>query len=313
MKKVVLFPGTDAIESSKYRKLAWQHKSVQFRIRLAETILEEKLQYRLDLSGYMCSEDDRTQEGFQKLVLCSLATQVALFDQYSLEHNDIDAVMGLSLGDIARSVVSKLVSFEEALTMLLKFTALSGLVKEGASVHVKLAVPYFEIADELKFDEYGIEIGVMQNDSFFMIAGATKDLKLWIKEIATPLGVQYRMLYPFPLHSGLMDPVKDSLKEEIKNLCKVDQKKYDIFSTVFAKEISDKEELIADSILNINSSLWFTDTIRRIIYKYKKVLFVSIGPAPTLIQFIQKMKLNNPSVHLEDWFLGLQLNKSIVM
>ncbi len=309
MKKVILFPGTDAIETLKYRKLAWQNESVQFRIRLTETILEEKLQIKLDLSGYMDSEDDRSLAGFQKLVLCSLATQVALFDQYASEFDDIDAVLGLSLGDIARSVVTKMVRYEDAVVMLLKFTCLSQDAKEGASMHVKLPTTYFEMADQLKFESYGIEISVMQNDSFFMVAGSTPSLEKWITEIAKPLQLQYRLLYPFPLHSTLMDPVKESLKKEIRLLCKADQKKYEIFSTVFAKEIHEKEEIIADSILNINSSLWFTDTIRHIIYKYQKVKFVSIGPAPTLIQFIHKMKLSNPYVRLEDWFGGLQLNR----
>ena len=305
---IALFPGTDAIESSKMRALAWQDSGIQSKLRQAESILKRNFDHQIDLCGYMTSENDVSLEGFQKLVLCSLATQVALFENFKAQGGEVDAVMGLSLGDIARSVVSGLCSFEEAVCILFKFTALSSRIEDGLSIHIKLDRPFEEMRTELMLADYDIEISVMQNDSFFMAAGRTSNVKQWIKDVAAPLDIHYRVLYPFPLHSSLMNPVSTALSAEIQTLCKGDQSKYQIFSTVFAKGLEKKEDIVADSVLNINSTLRFTDTIHSIIEKYQSVEFINIGPAPTLLLFIERMKLNNSAVRLEDWFGTRTLN-----
>lgn len=310
MKTIALFPGTDAIEKAEIRKMAFQMKSVKAKITLTEQIILKNTGRSLDLSDYMVQENERSLQGFQKLVLCSLATQVAIFDSYKNSGYKVDVVMGLSLGDVARSVVSNLVSFENAVLLLYKFTELGATVAPGATMQIHLDQPIQEMEKVLNLEASDLEISVLQNDYFFLIAGGMEELKKWIATVAIPHQIKYKLMYPFPLHCKLMDPISKALSEDIEKACEVDQKLYPIFSTVFAKELKEQEEILTDSKLNINSTLRFTDTIKTIIDQYQKVKFVSIGPASTLLKFIEKMNLNLPNVEMEDWFLTKKISNS---
>ena len=304
MKTIALFPGTDAIEKAEIRKMAFQMKSVKAKVTLTEQIVFKHTGRSLSLPDYMTQENERSLQGFQKLVLCSLATQVAIFDSYKKSGYKVDVVMGLSLGDIARSVVSNIVNYEDAVLLLYKFTELGATVAPGATMQVFLEKPIHEMEETLQLEASGLEISVLQNDHFFLIAGGMKEIKNWIGKIATPHQIKYKLMYPFPLHCKLMDPVSKALADDIDKACKADQTLYPIFSTVFAKELKEQEEILNDSKLNINSTLRFTDTIKSILDKYKKVKFVSIGPASTLLKFIEKMDLNVSNIEMEDWFLN---------
>ncbi len=303
MKTIALFPGTDAIENPKIRRMAYRIKTVQSKVLQADQIVLKNTGKALDLSSYMVLENDHSLEGFQKLVICSLATQVAMFEQYKKSGKHVDMLMGLSLGDIARSVVSNLCTFEEAVLLLYKFTALSEKVAPGATMQIFIDKPLHEMEEVLQLEASDLEISVLQNDRFFLVAGGIQAIKKWMVKIAKPNRITCNLLYPFPLHSNLMNPVSKALAEDIDKVCRVDQKLYPIYSTVFAKEIKTKEEIISDSKLNINSTLYFNDSIKNIISKYKNVKFVNIGPASTLLKFIEKMNLELPNIELEDWFM----------
>ena len=310
MKTIALFPGTDAIEKSEIRRKAYRMKAVQAKVLLADQIILRHTGEALDLSLYMVQENDRSFAGFQKLVICSLATQVAMFEQYKKSGKKIDMLMGLSLGDIARSVVSNLCTFQDAVLLLYKFTELSSKVAPGATMQVFIDKPLHEMEEVLQFEASDLEISVLQNDHFFLVAGGIQAIKEWMVKVAQPNGIACKLLYPFPLHCKLMDPVSKALAADIDKVCSADQKLYPIYSTVFAKELKEQAEIISDSKLNINSTLYFTDTINNIITRYKKVKFVNIGPASTLLKFIEKMNLNLPNlpagevgIELEDWFM----------
>ena len=303
MKVIALFPGTDAIEDQKVRKIANRIKEVKAKVLLADQIILKSTGKSLGLSSYMNQENDRSLEGFQKLVICSLATQVAMFEKFKKSGKHVDILMGLSLGDIARSVVANLCSFEEAVILLYKFTALSSTVAPGGTMQIFLDKPIQEMEAVLQLEKFDLEISVLQNDRFFLVAGGTQAIKKWMVKIAKPNGIVCKLLYPFPLHSKLMNPISKALADDIDKACSANQQMYPIFSTVFAKELKKQNEIISDSKLNINSTLYFTDTIKNIISKYKKVKFVNIGPANTLLRFIEKMNLDLPNIELEDWFL----------
>jgi len=303
MKTIALFPGTDAIENAEIRKMAYQMKAVKAKVLLADQIILKNTGKNLDLSLFMIQENDRSVVGFQKLVICSLATQVAMFEQFKKSGKHVDVLLGLSLGDIARSVVSKLCTFDEAVMLLYKFTELSEKVAPGATVQIFIDKPLHEMKEVLQLESSDLEISVLQNDHFFLVAGGIQAIKKWMVKIAKPNNISCKLLYPFPLHSKLMDPVSKELAEDIDKVCRADQKLYPIYSTVFAKELKEQEEIINDSKLNINSTLYFTDTINNIISKYKQVKFVNIGPASTMLKFIEKMNLNLPNIELEDWFM----------
>lgn len=291
LKNVVLFPGTDAIENPMYRASVINLPRVKSKIRETENIIKNIYQEELDLLSYMTAPNDVSLQGFRKLVFCSLATQVALYENYVDEFGIPDCIMGLSLGDVPRSVVAGLVSLEEGIKSLYLFTAMYNLAEEGMSVHVKLEKSFEEEKALLQLEQYGIHISVRQNARFGLLAGSTAKMKQWIKEIAQPNQLAFRPMYPFPLHCSLMRPVADAILPFVKNFCNVEGLKTEIFSTVFGKVLRTEEEIISDCTFNISAVLDFPKAIEQVIAHYGAVNFVSIGPSNSLLKFLNCLEL----------------------
>ncbi len=301
MRNVLLLPGTDAIEMESYRHQAFEIPEVQALVANTQYIIKENYQLDLDLSGYMVAPNDPSTEGFQKLVLCSLATQVALCEKFEKEEGNILGILGLSLGDVARSVVCGICSYEDGVRQLFEFTRYNHLVKNGLTIQIKLCEP--NTLESLKLSDFDLEMSIVQNDNFFLVSGETLNVLNWSQEVGIPNIIKFRTLYPFPLHCSLMQPVADKIAEGVNRACQINNLKYKIFSTVFAKEISSIHEIVKDCRDNIASTLYFTDTVRYILQKYPRSVFINVGPAPTLKYFIEKMSLVAETPIVQDYFI----------
>lgn len=301
MKKVILFPGTDAIENESFRAEAQLLPGVLKRLREAEYIVLQTYGKSINLVDYMHAPNDLSAHGFKKLVLCSLATQVALYDNYVEENGAPDCVMGLSLGDVPRSVVSGLVTFEEGVRILYLFTSMHKLVKPGMSVHIRLQDTFDRSKTELKLEEYGIYQSVIQNEKYGLLAGSIHDMQSWVKEIARPQLLDVKPMYPFPLHTPLMKPIESALLPHIIKACNLNNKSIDVFSVVYGRFLKTKKETISDCLTNISSCLDFPSAIQNLVKEYEEVQFVSIGPSNSLLKFLDHMDLPS-SVTTLDWF-----------
>jgi len=301
MKKVILFPGTDAVENPILRAQALSLPRVAAKLLETEEILLTHYGQRIELLEYMKTPNDLSIIGFQKLVLCSLATQVAIFENYVHNNGMPDCVMGLSLGDVPRSVVSGLVTYEEGVKSLYMFTQLNHLAKPGLCVHLRLEESFEEAEKYLKLNDYGVYKSVIQNESFGLLAGPKKNVLQWIEDIALPQGLKYRMMYPFPLHTPLMKPVADKLLPFISSVCNTDNMKMDVFSTVYGKLLTEKDEIIHDCAQNISSALDFPKVVKQALDYYGEVEFISMGPSDSLLKFLSFMKLPKSTVCI-DWY-----------
>ena len=301
MNKIILFPGTDAVENPILRAQAIRIPNVKEKLIETEKIILEQYGEDIPLVAYMNSPNDLSILGFRKLVLCSLATQVALYENYVMKNGMPQCVMGLSLGDIPRSVVAGLVSYQTGVQSLYMFTQLSHMAPAGASIHLKLEKSFEESQTLIKLKDYNLEISVIQNPKFGMIAGPETSAKRWIKEIAIPQQLKFRMMYPFPLHTSLMKPIADNLLPFISEVCNMENKKVDIFSTVYGRLLEERFETILDCTLNISSTLDFPAVIKNAIQHYGRVEFVNIGPSDSLLKFLNFMQLPQTTIY-KDWF-----------
>lgn len=294
MKKVLLFPGTDALEKAENKFAAFCFPEVVQRIKEMEEIISRNFDDQIDLGKYMKSPNDTSSDGFRKMVFCSLATQVGLFDRYVAEHGYPDYVMGLSLGDVARSVVAGLVSFESGVKQLYRFVSYVPLVECGISVHLKLEETFDNLRDTLQLDLYGIKKSVIQNPCFGLIAGRSSDMQRWIHEVAKPASLNFRPMYPFPLHSELMYPAVAKLLPHITAVCDPERMNIRIISSVYGREIVSKTELISDCATNISATLDFPKAVNAVFDIVSNPCFVDMGPSNTLSKFITKLNLSHP-------------------
>lgn len=307
MKNVVLFPGTDAVENPLIRAQAMSIAGVKARVEETESIINKLFGEEIGLVSYMRAPNDLSVEGFRKLVFCSLATQVAIYDNYVALNGKPDCVMGLSLGDIPRSVVSGLVSFEEGVRNLYLFTSMHALAGRGLCVHVKLKDTFEGSRDLLQLSKYGVHKSVIQNEKYGLLAGEEGKMKRWIAEVAVANDLTFRLMYPFPLHTELMAPVAEKLRPFVIKACDIECMHTHMFSTVYGKLLTDNKDIINDCSLNIAASLNFPKAIDKVIEHYGDVRFVNIGPSSSLIKFLQSMDLPTGTI-ITDWFEKTLLN-----
>lgn len=301
MNNIILFPGTDAVENPILRARSLSLPNVKEQLLITEEIILNHYGEKIELVEYMELPNDLSLEGFRKLVLCSLATQVALYRNYVVKNGMPDCVMGLSLGDVPRSVVAGITTYEHAAQSLYMFTKMNHLARPGACVHVKLDIPFSEAEDILTLEKYNIEFSVIQNEKFGLIAGPEMMIKKWIKEVAIPKQIKFRPMYPFPLHTSMMKPLADNLLPFVSAVCNFENKTTDIFSTVYGKLLEDKYEAILDCTTNISSALNFPDVIQKAIDHFGEVAFINIGPSDSLLKFLSFMELPKSTIY-KDWY-----------
>jgi len=301
MKNVMLFPGTDAIENPLFRAQAMKINGVADMVTKTEGIIQHLFGDEIDLTSYMTAPNDLSIEGFRKLVLCSLATQVAIYDNYVAINGKPDCVMGLSLGDVPRSVVSGLVSFEDGVRNLYLFTSYYGLAAPGMCVHVKLDDTFEVMQDQLRLEAYGVSKSVIQNRTYGLLAGPMDNVQKWVAEVAMPMDLRFRPMYPFPLHTHLMAPVADKLRPHVLRACDISAMHIDVFSTVYGKILTDNKEIIQDCTQNIAAALDFPTAIEKVIEHYGEVRFVNVGPSQSLVKFLGHMDLPEGTI-VTDWY-----------
>ncbi|MEM7037922.1 MAG: hypothetical protein AAF570_13145, partial [Bacteroidota bacterium] len=169
---MVMFPGVDALEDPKYREAVWQVKSMRAAILKTEQLIRSIGVTSYDLEGFMKGAKMEMIDYFSNMIVCSFATQVAIFEAYEKQGLPCDYLMGISLGDIARNICAKIGSYEVGVTALLKFVHLvRSAEKLGVTYFMKLPEPYAQLKDALQFEAYAINISVKQNPRFFLLAG----------------------------------------------------------------------------------------------------------------------------------------------
>jgi len=279
MNNVILFPGTDAVENPLFRAQSLYINVVREQVLKTEKIILDLFGEKIKLLSYMKSPNDLSVRGFRKLVFCSLATQVAIYDNYVSQNGRPDCVMGLSLGDVPRSVVSGLVSYEEGVKNLYLFTAMHALAEPGMCVHLKMDDTFDNMEKDLKLKGFGISKSVIQNKSYGLVAGPVDNMKYWLSMVAMKHELKYIVIYPFPLHTSLMKPVSDKLRPYVEHACRLDQKHTDIFSTVYGRILETKEDIINDCALNIAESLDFPKAVNASSFLFYILLYVTVFPS----------------------------------
>lgn len=305
MKKVALFPGIDALLDFRLRSAAYTITAVKEHIALAQEILDSMGYDYLDLKAAMTQEFNATSGSFQAIVLCSVTTQVALFKEYEKNEYPIDMLLGVSLGDLARSHCAGIVSFKEMLTGVLIFTELSAkTIGKGETLYVKIDPQTNVAVEDLELEKYDLEISVHQTKDIFLLSGGVDNLKLWMADVAAPKAVLVRKIFPMPLaiHNKLMNPVADALKAYLESTVRVGTPKYEIFSTNLIKKIENNEEIKEEMVQNVKAPVYFYQSVQKLMEEGEPLEFISIGPAPTMINFISRMEINPALFKVTNYF-----------
>lgn len=303
MKKVLLFPGIDAIDNFDTRQKCMNLPEVVARIEEAQSILNE-LKIPIDLTRIMVDQPKESKEWIIGLSLAALATQVGVFDRYLKEGHKVDVLLSLSLGDLSRSICAGVGSFKEVFIGLVIFAnGIKPLVGKGLTYQVT-SINTINSNDQLfKLEEYDISIAVNQTNHSNLYAGEMENMKNWLSYLDTLENIKYQSLSRLPLalhHKSLKELALLINKNIIQNI-DINKQQYSIYSTVFNKYLTKQEDLIEEMTRNIYSSVQFCPSIKQLV-ETEPIEFINIGPASTLISFIKQIAPVGNPYKLKDYF-----------
>ncbi len=301
---VLMMPGIDALDSRANRLLCLEIPEAVQCLRQTQKILDD-IGYDMDVFEVMRAEPRAEFSWYHQMMICSFSVQIGLFRRFEKTRRKIDAVFSMSLGDIPRCVCVDAASYESALVGLVRYLRLTdSLVDVGNTLQVILPRPYEKMKHLLKLEQYNVEISVDQSDYFFLLAGRVEDIERWDREVGSQHKITVRRPFSvrLALHHPLMDPVFEGLHDHIHESAHYERMKYPVFSTVLGKYIENRGELIEDIERTIRSTVKFKDSVNSILQKHKTVNFINIGPAPTMLLFLDYCYLKG-NYTTEDFFV----------
>ncbi|MDX1694848.1 MAG: acyltransferase domain-containing protein [Ketobacteraceae bacterium] len=300
---VLMMPGIDALDSLTNRLFCLEIPEAVECLKQTQMILDD-LGYPMDLFEAMRSEPRADFSWYHQLMICSFSVQVGLFRRFENSGRKIDAVFSMSLGDIPRCVCVDAGSYESALKGLVTYLKLTeNLINTGNTLQIILPRPYARMKHHLRLEEYRVAISVDQSDYFFLLAGEIEDIERWDREVGSKLNITVRRPFSvsMALHHSLMNPVFDGLQHHIHESVSFARMKYPVFSTVLARYIKNQDELVDDIDRTIRSTVRFKQSVRAIMREHKRINFINIGPAPTMLLFLDYCYLRGKYT-TEDYF-----------
>ncbi len=303
MKKVLLFPGIDAIDNFNTRQKCMDLPEVKVRINEAQAILQE-LNIQIDLTKIMIEPPNESVDWIIGLSLAAMATQVGIFDRYIKKGGKVDALLSMSLGDLSRSVCAGVGSFKEVFIGLIIFAnGIKSLLGKGLTYQVSSENDINFSEEFLRLDEFEINVAVYQTDKANLYAGEMKNMKRWLSFLDTLKGIKYQSLsrLPVALHHKSLKPLALLINKNIIRNIDINNQSYPIYSTVFNKYLTKQEDLIEEMTENIYRPVKFYQSIKTLVAT-EPIEFVNIGPASTLLTFIKQAGHCGNPFKLKDYF-----------
>jgi malonyl CoA-acyl carrier protein transacylase len=290
-KRAVVFAGIDALDAEADRQKVLRVPEVRMRLLQAQHYLLSNTDCRDELVKFLATPDSVFNANLPLKAMVSSIVQVGLYDQYRSVFPEPEFLMGISLGDTARTVCSGAVTFEELIYGTYLFNKGGQNINGGAIVCAKTSHPVLtqEVIHEI--EKAGLFIAVHQTPQHFLISGSIEILKTWSQTIAPSLGLKIRMLYDKPLHSADMAPAMLAVRDAF---AKTTSKPWSttLVSSIYKKIITSEPELRSDIETNMIGTVYWWQTYKWMVEELGVREFVNIGPAKTLLRFMDRIPVN---------------------
>lgn len=288
--KAFVFPGFDSLEVKSERENSLKLPEVQKVLAQVQSILRQNNLNQSNLTEFIQSDDSHFNSQLGLKVAASVAVQVGVFNQWQIAEEKIDFIMGCSLGDLARSVCAGIVELE---------AVICGGYKFGESLMQRTRGEIFKCSSSSNLDLKELEkslpmnthVAVFQTPKHFLIAGEGSAFHQWLQD-SIAKGYRVYKMADVPLHSPLMSDVSVMMKDVIESAT-VNKTDVRIFSSVWGKEISSREEFAQEMADNITNKVDWVFSLKQIIDKMGVNEIISIGPASTLLRFSERIPVKS--------------------
>lgn len=301
MKTAFVFPGLNGLLRQKDRERYIELPYVIKRLREAEGALLRDLGLKTDLLGMVKTNTDEIYRidniSLAAVVISSI--QVGVVDHLREQFPNPDWMVGVSLGDIARTVCSGAYDFEVAVVSHVRFTyKIDGIDKLGANIGVAttLQKPFTE-EDFEWFEDQGVDVSVLT--SRFLNVGALFESLANVRERARDRGWRVMPIIDYPAHSRYIKPYVDASREEFMTV-KTMVPQIPIFSTISCKSLIEAQEIKEEFLETITRTIHFEKAITTLFKVHGVTRFINIGPCKSLYTLLRDIPLEFQVTDAED-------------
>ncbi len=301
MKTAYLFPGLNGLLRQKDRERYLELPKVKMRLKQAENALRRELGIDTDLLGMLTqnTEDIYKIDNISLAAVIISSIQVGVVDHLREHFPNPDWMVGVSLGDIARTVTAGAYDFETAVVSHVKFThKIEGIDKLGGNIGVAttLAKP-FTSQDYDWFEAEGVDVSVLT--ARCLNVGALFSSLDKVRERAKERGWRIMPILDYPAHSRYIKPYVDASEKEFLTV-KTSLPEIPVFSTLSCKSLTSPEEIKREFLATITMTIHFEKAITELHSKHGVTRFINIGPCKSLYTLLRDIPLDFQIEDAED-------------
>jgi acyl transferase domain-containing protein len=297
MKTVLLFPGLDALfETSKYKR--WLDVPVTKNV-LAEasTHLSRLTGQPEDLASFIRDHSRPHVADFDRTLVALTALQVGIARGLA-QNLRWDVLLGCSHGDIARSVIGEVFSFEHAVEILWVFAELRKTCPEGYAASVR-AIEGELLPEHIDWlESQGAPVSLW-SESNATVAGSTPLMQNLVGE-SRARGLKIKPVLRYPVHSPAMQPVAEKLLAHLEKW-PMRESRWPIFSSVHVEYLTAPIEIASEALTGAVSAVKWTQSLRHLHGNENFTTFINVGPCNSLTGWMLQSEAMRNATLVDSW------------
>lgn len=294
MKTAFIFPGLNGLIKAEDRIRYLNVPEVAARLKQVEDIFKTHANHEFTFAHYLqgSMQEIYSVENISKAATAICAIQVGVAESLMTKGIKPDWTLGCSLGDLARAVVSQVVSFETCITGYIRFAEkLQGIEKIGANVGVsKPAGAAFTKDEILEMQNLGLDVSVM-TPNFLNIGGRYQELEQ-LQMIAKEKRFRTVKILDYPAHSRYIAPYVHAAAFEVKDI-QLQTPTNRVFSCISCDEITNTDIMKSELMLNMTQPLRWGEAIQLLESREDEMRFINVGPCKSLTKMIPDLNLKS--------------------
>jgi [acyl-carrier-protein] S-malonyltransferase len=279
MSAALLFPGLDAVFVASKLKRWLSHESTSASLAEASRLLSALSGQKEDLAGFLEKSGRPHIADFDRTLIALTALQIGIVRAIATRI-EWDILLGCSHGDVARSVIAGVLTYDQAILLLWTFATLRKDAPKGCTANVRtvdgtpLSLAHFEwLAAK------GAPISVW-SDKNATIAGTVEHMDA-ISGEGRENGLKIRPVLSYPVHSPVMQPAADALRA-IGEGWPLAEPKGRIFSSVWVRFLKGPEDIREEGLAGAVQPIRWVETLKHLHLKEGVSHFINVGPSNTL-------------------------------
>ncbi|MEQ1664344.1 MAG: hypothetical protein ABL927_03095 [Bdellovibrionales bacterium] len=289
--RAFVFSGLNSLFQSNNRSNYFSLPETQSAFEQAQQLLKKKFQITADFNKLSQASPAvlYTLENINLVTTMIVCVQVAVARALLQREITPDILSSVSLGDVARSIISGAVEFEDAIQIAnVNANERLGLDQLGASVALVTSVSDpITFADEEYFTHSNIGASQLSLN-LWNLAGSHKDIaQLYKYGSARSWRIRHMLNYPF--HSPVMSSYAQSMKQFLSKV-HLQEARVAMFSSTFIRKLNSQKDLFEEQMLTMTHAHHWRKSVEVMTNDLGVTEFINIGPCQTLTRALVENK-----------------------